>query len=71
MKQEHYDYIASKVEHNQIKLDRYLKKGLTSKRYRWDLLYGAKLSHWICENVYDYLDDSHIDTAVRAITGTK
>lgn len=37
------------------------------KRFRWDLLYAAKLSPWICDNLYSYLDDSHIDTALKSI----
>ena len=37
------------------------------KRVRWDYLYAAKLSSWICDNLYDYLHDEHIDTALRSI----
>ena len=37
------------------------------KRLRWDLCYAAGLSAWICDNLYSYLDDVHIDTALRAI----
>jgi len=37
------------------------------KRVRWDYLYAAKLSSWICDNLYSYMDDAHIDTALRAI----
>ena len=36
-------------------------------RVRWDMTYAAKLTPWICANVYPYADDSHIDTALRAI----
>ncbi len=38
-------------------------------RLRWDLLYIAVPVRWICDNLYPYLDDSHIDTALRAIMG--
>jgi hypothetical protein len=37
------------------------------KRLRWDLTYKADLSNWICANLYGYLDDSHIDTALKKI----
>lgn len=37
------------------------------KRYRWDLLYEANLSKWICDNVYPYANDTHLDTALRSI----
>jgi len=37
------------------------------KRLRWDLAYSLNLSTWLCSNVYDYADDSHIDTALRSI----
>lgn len=37
------------------------------KRLRWDLLYNSIDSQWICENLYLYLDDTHIDTALRFI----
>jgi hypothetical protein len=37
------------------------------KRLRWDLSYRAGLSRWIADNVYSYADDTHIDTALRAI----
>ena len=38
-----------------------------AKRLRWDLLYTAGLSRWICDNLYSYVDDTHIDTALRSI----
>ena len=37
------------------------------KRLRCDWLYAAKQSHWICGNLYPYLEDTHIDTALRQI----
>lgn len=54
--------------------DAYRSAGLTALRYRWDLVYaafrpnveGASLS-WFCDTMYDYLDDTHIDTALRKI----
>lgn len=43
-----------------------------SKAFRWDCCYFArvktqKMSAWISENLYSYLDDTHIDTALKKI----
>lgn len=38
-----------------------------SKRVRWDALYAAKLSVWVCDTLYPYMDDTHVDTALRSI----
>ncbi len=38
-----------------------------AKRLRWDLAYCAGLNSWICAVLYQYLDDSHIDTALRKV----
>lgn len=42
------------------------------KRYRWDVFYrtrinGQSSSHWVGDNLYPYLNDTHIDTALRRI----
>lgn len=37
------------------------------KRLRWDLIYFALGSRWICDNLYNYADDTHIDTALKKI----
>lgn len=50
--------------------DYYARMGFgkdTAKRHRWDLCYAAQLSSWICDNLYSYMDDTHIDTALRSI----
>lgn len=48
----------------------YVKQGFSSMRYRWDLLYAAQASNWICTMLYPYLNDTHIDTALRSIIPT-
>jgi hypothetical protein len=60
IKPEHYEYLRKALANS----------GLTPEstmRQRWDALYAAKLSPWICANLYDYMNDVHIDTALRAI----
>lgn len=41
--------------------------GLSAKRHRWDLSYAAGLATWICDNVYLYANNEHIDTAFKKI----
>jgi len=37
------------------------------KRLRWDMSYYSGLTPYICDNVYSYADDTHVDTALRQI----
>ena len=56
-------------------LEDYRSKGLSDKRWRWDLLWSSndKERGELIRIIYDELDanDDHIDTALRKITGTK
>ena len=51
--------------------------GVTSMRWRWDCLYrsGITIGDGIGThgevNLYAYMNDDHIDTALRHITGTR
>lgn len=36
-------------------------------RLRWDAISFAKGDKWICDNLYPYANDDHIDTALRKI----
>lgn len=38
-----------------------------NKRLRWDCSYRAIGAKWICDNIYPYANDDHIDTALRSI----
>ncbi len=73
IKPEHYAYIKRAIECATVdkpmdELEaRYRTQNLTSKRFRWDCTYAAKLSTWLCDNVYTYADDTHIDTALRSV----
>ncbi|HBG47609.1 MAG TPA: hypothetical protein DDW94_11575 [Deltaproteobacteria bacterium] len=53
----------------------YRENGLSEMRYRWDLLWKAGLRIG-CSigtpgdlNLYDYMNDEHIDSALRHIVG--
>jgi len=68
---------VEKVVADRPGLDRvYKESGMTHMRYRWDSLYRTKLK--IGDgvgvqgdlNLYAYMNDDHIDTALRAILGS-
>lgn len=44
----------------------YKRNGLSHERYRWDVFHVSKIYK---KPLYEYLDDSHIDTALRKILG--
>lgn len=46
----------------------YQERQLSSERLRWDLLHFSRFDTNI---LYEYLNDNHIDTALRKITNTK
>lgn len=75
MQSEHYDYLEEAVQ--QVQSDKpkatvqsYLVRGLTALRFRWDLLSVAVSKGYFDFSVLHGYDDSHIDTALRRITGT-
>ena len=46
----------------------YKEAGLSDKRFMWDWFRASKLSSvWICDVIYPYAADPHIDTALRKI----
>lgn len=78
MQQQHYDRLKQLIEqvlkdssHTMQELrEWYEKKGQTAQRFRWDLLWAipqVNRQPWFDE-VYQYLNDDHIDTALRKIT---
>ena len=70
IKSEHYTYMLEQIQLISNKMqtrNEYNKAGLSDRRYRWDLCYAARLTPWICANVYSYANDDHIDTVLRKI----
>jgi hypothetical protein len=72
IKPEHYDHMVDTMRAAQnaqpTKTRKaYEESGLTAKRHRWDLMHAAKLTPWLCANVYPYAHDSHVDTALRNV----
>lgn len=70
-----YNYMELKIkavlENHPNAYQGYKDAGLSDKRYRWDLVRYAGLMPYICDVLYKYLNDTHIDTALKNITNTK
>ena len=73
MQKSHYDFIKNAISDFDTyqAYQYYQSQGYNDIRYRWDLLYNAGLSSWVCDNLYSYLNDQHIDTALKNITGKR
>jgi len=69
MHKEHFEELKSLIEAtgncNPNVRQNYKEKGLSMMRYRWDLLWESK---FYVNKLYEYLDDSQIDTALKVIT---
>lgn len=70
---DHVEFIKNSINdfNTPEALKYYRDQGLSDRRYRWDLLYKAGLSKWLCDNIYQYANDDHIDTVLRKLTNTK
>jgi len=70
---EDYAILEKAIKPMMYKINR---SGITAMRWRWDCLYrcGLKIGDGIGMpgdlNLYAYMDDTHIDTALKRITGT-
>ena len=67
---EHFEYLKAAIQPHDTPARRlfYTQESINHMRYRWDLTYSVQgLSKWISDNLYTYLDDTHIDSALRAI----
>jgi len=71
MTREHYEFLKEAIKKNESKVIFRFDCTLSDMRYRWDLLHISVPSKWICDNLYPYLNDDHIDTALKSITGRK
>ena len=79
IKKEHFDYIHRGIHETvkrygfeRIHAHRLALKSRdevrdADKRLRHDLLYRSGLSAFVCDHVYPYADDTHLDTALRQI----
>ena len=46
----------------------YKSKGLSAMRYRWDMFHAIDSNGSISKEFYTYMNDNHIDTALRKLT---
>ena len=80
IKKEHYEMIKSEIAKvlrsiGNVSVDTYIKEKIGKdhyKRFRWDCFHataahGFKQTAFICNTLYPYLNDDHIDTALRSI----
>ncbi len=77
MKPEHLATLAAAIKACQeqnpdITQETYAAVGLSSVRYRWDIMWasrvdGLPISRWVSAELYSYLNDTHIDSALRQI----
>ena len=54
----YYDLVRMKLSGEQNIKDPHM-------RLRWDLLWLSRLSEFVCDEIYTYADDDHLDTALR------
>jgi hypothetical protein len=82
IKQEHFDHLQTSIDqvlaqyNDQGQLVSEYERGLfprsektkdLQRRFCFDLLFGAGLNKFVCDELYSYLDDDHIYTALKAI----
>lgn len=39
-------------------------------RMRWDIFHSCIPSNWVCDNLYSYMDDTHLNSALKACMKT-
>lgn len=69
---QHFEKMRAAIEplDTEFHRSRYKAAGLSDTRYQWDILRHAGLMPFVCDELYKYLNDSHIDTALRNIVPT-
>jgi hypothetical protein len=68
---EHYEHMKSAISavavQHPVADYRTANPTFTDMRVRWDYCHAAGLTPWTCANLYSYMNDEHIDTALRHI----
>ena len=81
IKQDHLDYMSNEMnkqigkygwgkliaEYESGQFPRSDKVKDLQKRFCFDMSFGAGLTQFVCKELYSYLDDSHVYTALKAI----
>ena len=71
----HYEELRALIEKSPVfrRHSDYRALDLSDMRWRWDCLWSTEKTkrHELVKRIYVYANDTHIDTALRRITGTK
>jgi len=69
MTREHFDQLATilRPHDTEFHRSRYAAAGHSTRRYQWDLVRHAGAMSFICDALYQYLNDDHIQTALNRI----
>lgn len=79
IKKEHFDYLKSEIEttlkqypeiaseYEKGNFPRSERVKDLQKRFCFDLSYGAGLNQFICKELYPYMNDDHLYTALKRI----
>ena len=74
IKPEHYEFMKAEIKKVPCKVSEhreYLKNNAKFKdletRLAWDFFHAAKLDKFATDNLYQYCNDDHINTAVKKI----
>lgn len=73
IKKEHMDIITEKLDKAEKSFlswqhiwEGYKQEGLSFKRFCFDLTYEFIGSKWICDNLYSYMNDDHLYSAMKS-----
>jgi len=79
IKPEHFEHLKTEIEAILSKYDRVVdeyergqfprseKVKDLQRRFCFDVLFGAGLSRWVSDNLYPYMNEDHLYTALKAI----
>ena len=79
IKPEHFQHLKTEINVILSKYDRLVEEYETGqfprsekvkdlqRRFCFDVLFGAGLSRWVSDNLYPYMNDDHLYTALKAI----
>jgi hypothetical protein len=69
IKPEHFEHMRAALAKfdTDFHRSRYEAAGLSTRRFQWDAMRAAGLIPWVCDTLYPYANDEHIQTALNRI----